>query len=109
MSLNSFRQVFLPYCLQKLPDGRWVVLNREYKPLGFRTDDFVTYEDYPICVELKGIGPATFEKLSYEGSQHKDCIYLYNDACIPTNSEEHMDAYLKKIRKLAKLKIGRGY
>jgi hypothetical protein len=101
--MNSFRQVFLPYWLQKLPDGRWVVLNREYKPLGFRTGAWVDYEDYPICVELKDLKP---EKVSFTGhQQYKDRIYLYNDGCIPTDSDKHMKAYLQKIKELAKLEI----
>ena len=37
MPLGDFRSVFMPYCLRKQKDGRYVVLNREYKPVGFFT------------------------------------------------------------------------
>ena len=63
MALNDFRATFLPYCLDKQSDG-YVVLNRRYKPIGFKTRDKVNYEDYPICVELKGFGSVTAAKLS---------------------------------------------
>lgn len=105
MGLNDFRSVFLPYCIQKQPDGRYVVLNREYKPVGFKTNDHIKYEEYPVCVKLKGIGSATAEKLSYKGDSNTDIIYLYNDGCVPTESAEHMKKYLKRLEILAKLKV----
>ena len=37
--------------LQKQPDGRYAVLNREYKPVGFCTRKYVTYEEYPVLVK----------------------------------------------------------
>ena len=84
MPLNDFRSVCMPYCLQKQPDGKYLVLNRGYKPFGFKTSDHVKYEDYPICLQLKGIGPATAAKLSYKGSDDVNAIFLYNDGWIPT-------------------------
>jgi hypothetical protein len=56
MSFEDFRAVFLPYCLQKQSDGRYAILNRRYKPVGLTLKEFVKYEDYPVCVELKGLG-----------------------------------------------------
>ncbi len=54
MPSHDFRCVHLPYCIKRLPDGRHVVLNRDYKPLGFKTREHVEYESYPIAVKLKG-------------------------------------------------------
>lgn len=50
MALNNFKEVFLPYCLQKQNDGQYGVFNTEYKPISFKTRENVKYEDYPICV-----------------------------------------------------------
>lgn len=105
MALNDFREVFLPYCLDKQPDGRYVVLNREYKPIGFKTKEHIEYENYPVCIELKGIDSAIAAKISYKGDSNTDRIYLYDDACIPTESDEHMKNYLERIKILAKLKV----
>ena len=105
MALNDFRSVFFPYCLDKQPDGRYVVLNREYKPIGFKTREHIKYENYPIDVELKGIGSATAAKLSYKGDSNTDRIYLYNDDCVPTENAEHMKNYLERLKSLARLKI----
>jgi hypothetical protein len=80
-------------------------LNREYKPVGFIPHGFVSYSDYPVCIEIKGIRAATARKLSYNGSDSTDQIYLYNDACNPINDKRHMAAYLKKLELLAKKEI----
>lgn len=105
MSLSDFRSVFMPYCLRKQPDGRYVVLNREYKPVGFFTRDFVKYEEHPVAVHLAGIKATTAAKLSWSGDANPDEIFLYNDGCVPTDSAENMKKYLAKLQILAKLSI----
>ncbi len=105
MPLNDFRSICLPYCLQKQPDGTWIVLNREYKPLGFNTNDRVDYGDYPIATKFKGLGPATLDKLDHRGRASDDCVMLYGDGCVPTHSAENMKVYMKKLEFLAKLEV----
>jgi len=82
MSLGDFRSVFLPYCIRKQPDGRYAVLNRAYKPVGFFTRDIVMYEDHPVLVTIKGLTKAKAAKVSYAGSDNVDEIFLYNDWCV---------------------------
>jgi hypothetical protein len=103
--MSDFRSVFLPYCLDRQPDGKYVVLNRKYKPVGFLTKDHIEYSDYPICVKFKGLGEVTAAKISFNGDSNMDRIYLYNDGCIPTNSSEYMDDYLRRLEVLAKLAV----
>ena len=104
---TDFRAVYFPYCIEKQSDGTWVVLNRQYKPVGFNTSDFIEYENYPVSAKLNGIGPGICKKLSYTGQVEGDRVYLYNDGCNPTNSKADMEAYLKKLEILAKLKLVR--
>ena len=105
MPLGDFRSVYLPYCLKKQEDGTYLVLNREHNPVGFNTKDHIVCEEYPVSSRLMGIGAATAKKLSYDESESTECIYLYNDRCVPTHSSENMNAYLRKIKILAKLEI----
>lgn len=105
MPAGDVRSVHLPYCLQQQPDGRYVILNRNYKPLGFITQEHLRYDDYPIAVHLGGLGPSTAAKLSWEGSTDLTRIYLYSDNCIPTSSASAMQRYLDRLAILARLKI----
>jgi len=79
-SKPTFRHVYLPYCLQKIDDNRhWVLLNREYNPLGTWNRD--TYSDWtqsPYII-LTQSQVRKFRSLS-PIKQHVDwAIFFYND------------------------------
>lgn len=103
MAIENVRAVYFPYCIEKCADGSWVLLNRNYKPVGFNTSNFINYADYPVAMKLKGLGPSTLKKLSYKDEEPGDRVYLYNDGCVPTSSSAAMNAYLKKLEILLKL------
>jgi hypothetical protein len=105
MPSGDFRAIFLPYCIQRQPDGTYTVLNRDYKPLGFKTDAHIKYENYPICVKIKDLTAVRAGKLSFNGSKDLDRIYLYNGATVPIHSRKNMDAYLAKLAVLAKYRV----
>ena len=103
--MTDFRYIYLPYCLLKHESGGYLILNRDYKPLGFSTGKYLTYEDYPIEANFLRMSKATAVKLSYKKSDNSDEIFLYNDSCVPTSSEQNMKQYLEKLKILAKLQI----
>jgi len=108
MALLDFRSVYLPYCLKRLPDGRYTVLNREYRPLGITTTDFscvVDYEKFPIAARLKLTPKMVARCLSHSGSPDVERIYLYDSTCVPTEGAKHMNAYMKRLKILAHLDI----
>lgn len=108
MSISTYvYSIYFPYCIEKQNDGIWVLLNREYKPVGFNTNESFSYSDFPVSAKLSGIGPGIADKLSYSGKAEGDRIYLYNDGCNPINSKDNMDAYMEKLVILGKLKISR--
>jgi len=104
MGTLEFRRVFMPYCIQRLKDGRFIVLNRDYKPLGIQTRELVDYDTHPSAAKIK-ITKAVARKLSWDDKENVDAIFFYNDGCVPTKSAVHMDAYLARLAVLAKLKI----
>ena len=97
------RSILFPYCIQRVKSGGYILLNRNYKPLGIQSSEWVEYETQPSVAALK-ITAATAIKLSWDGSDNQDRIYLYNDGCIPTDGAAHMDAYLKRLALLMALK-----
>lgn len=106
MALNDFRAIYLPYFLKRQDDGKYIVLNRKYKPLGFNPNEYLTYSDYPISSLLKGMTDSKVVELSWNDSINKEEIFLYDDASIPTRSKDDMNAYLIRLQLLAELKIG---
>lgn len=101
----SVRHLYLPYCLQRLKDGRYIVLNRYYKPLGMPRGDFMDYEGHATAHAIKGVTAAKAKALSHDADEGVDCIYLYNDGCVPTDSAANWTAYSKRLQLLAALGI----
>jgi hypothetical protein len=86
--------VVLPYCIQAMTGlrERAVLLNRDYKPLGFAGERGVHYEDYPeahIHIELyKLLKPS-------DGS-----FYFFGGSNGPWASTARLREYREKIRDL---------
>lgn len=97
------RRVFLPYCVHRVEKGHFVILNRNYKPIGQINNDWVEYRDH--MVRVKYLGPPTAKRISCHGSPDLDRIYLYNDGCIPTSSPANAEAYNRRLNALMALRI----
>ncbi len=104
MGLYNFRTICFPYCLKKLENGKYVVLNREYKPIGFCTREHLEYEKYPIGLDLK-ITPKQAQLLSWNNSPNVEIIYLYDDETVPHRSKQNWDSYCEKLERLSEYKI----
>lgn len=99
----ELRSTHFPYCVQRLKDGRYIPLNRYYKPLGIQSSEWVNYETHPGATSIK-ITPATAKKISWNSSDDLESIFLYNDGCVPTDGAVHMAAYCKRLAVLMKIK-----
>lgn len=111
MALTDFFRINLPYGMERNEKGEWFVFNREYKPLGWNTDKRVPYGDYPVYVKYKGLTEAKIKKLAPSENQIRRDesgsivqFWLYNDATNPHDYPKYWEAYLEKIKLLAKLK-----
>jgi hypothetical protein len=104
MPLYDFRSVCLPYCLELQSCGRYAILNREYKPLGWHIQQYIRYEQYPILLTLR-VTPLRAKNLSCYLKADTRKIYLYHDGCIPTANSEVWSAYSARLEYLAKITI----
>jgi hypothetical protein len=100
---TDVRALFFPYVLSKQKDGRYVLLNRRYKPVGFVTTDSIEYAKYPVSITLPGLTPRIASQLSCRADPNVDEIYLYSDQSKPTLGMKEMLAYQKKLALLATL------
>lgn len=101
---GEMRYTHFPYCLRELEDGRFILLNRRYKPLGISSGDHVVYEDSPTAMHIKGLDEKTTNQIDARPGYKDGHIYLYRDGTIPTSSTEAMDEYLVRLTKVMKLK-----
>jgi len=98
---TNLRKQHFPYCLKRLTNDSYVILNRNYKPLGFSGNSWVDYSEHPIETNLK-LTDEEVSQLSWNGDPSRENIFLYNDGCIPNESQAAMNAYLKKLTILMK-------
>lgn len=102
MTSSEVRQVFLPYCLQRLSDGRYILLNRRYKPLGTHAGEWVDYDKHPSAFRFKrSLSGRQAALLSWEGSEDTEVVFFYDDGCIPTHGAAKWTAYSKRLERLA--------
>lgn len=92
-----------PYCFLKMPNGRYLGLNREYLPIDFSRKDVGGYLDglaYKALLEdsNKQFGIVlTFNDiklLKCDGDENM--FWLYRDENAPWKSKKYMEAYDKK-------------
>ena len=100
MPLHNVRAIALPYCLKRQPDGRYLVLNRNYKPLGFNNLDFVTHS-----VRLPELTEAVARRLSWDQRPDVEQIFLYVGENNPECSPAAWRAYSQRLEILANLKV----
>lgn len=104
----------LPYCLERLPDGRWIVLNRAYKPMGTTTPraEFIDYGDpYALAFEHGELDRETQSVIStsvdFDDEGEPARLYIYQDDSSPMKGPIEMEAYLERLAIMANLRVKR--
>ncbi len=97
-------RTLLPYCLERLSDGRYLTLNRNYKPVGWQGNEWADYEASAGAFKLKTpLTAADAVDISYCGDDNLSRIYLYNDGTEPFSSAENWAAYSARLERLMNL------
>lgn len=111
MALTDFLRINLPYGIELDESGKWFAFNREYKPLGWNTNSFIKYENYPIATKFSRMTENFLVKLGQGDELKRDesgkifRVMLYNDATNPRNGKSHWNKYSKKLELLSKIEI----
>ena len=112
MTMDFFR-TNLPYGMQKNEKGQWMFFNRQYKPLGCATTDFIEdkdlvdfYSNYPKMNDEFLISLAEFGSVEKNEKGEISRIWFYRKATIP--AKEKLDKskwnnYISKLKLLASL------
>lgn len=102
---RAFLRQFLPYCIAARPDGRGVLLNREYKPLGWppRRVGMVDYGD-PMFESMTVDIPESFAAQCPRNTTDRGTfLYLYGapyQEAAPWISTEVSVRYLERLKLL---------
>lgn len=102
---GDMRFTHFPYCLRKLDDGRYILVNRRYKPLGVVSRERVVYEDHPTAMRIEGLTDELALDIDVNGGAKPDHIYLYNGASTAPRTEQATSEYLQRLSKLMTLKM----
>jgi hypothetical protein len=102
MAKNPLR-IYLPYCVEKVESGRFILLNRDYKPVGSSAKDWSCYEEHPIKLEIEGLTPEIAASISVTGDPDCGRIYLFNDGSAPWLGHRELLAYELRLAKLLEL------
>jgi hypothetical protein len=99
VSLLNLRSVWLPYYLQRRPDGAYIPFNRQHRPIGCKERDNI--DTCPIAFFISGMTPRLAARLSHFGSTNMEKMYLYNEFHKPETVKE-MGRYIARLVLLAK-------
>ena len=120
MALSDFFRINFPYGIARDSEIGWYAFNREYMPLGWHKKDHSVFNATKL-EEIRKIGSnykGLTEKLLLEladGPNNIDRdeqgkitrIWFYSDGSNPNNDSKNWEPYIRKIKKLGKLKVNR--
>lgn len=106
MPTSTLLYTHFPYCLRRV-GAAWLVLNRNYKPIGMSTRDTVAYEGDRSLVRIDHRSIAAIRRAAYrvqdEGGD-SETIYFYGGSSVPWRSERDGEAYFARLQPLLKAK-----
>jgi hypothetical protein len=94
-----------PYVLVVNPEGRFLVLNRYYKPLGFTTAEvgWFDYRDVPaIPLPINAVRQVSVNNAPDPCTSGHHCYWLYDDATSPRLSAHNARLYWQKLHELVR-------
>ena len=94
----------LPMRLERLDDGRYIALNRYYKPVGSFSRERVSYETSTSAFRFaRQITEQDAINLSFRGESDLNAIVLYDETTNPHRSPDLWLAYMRRLDYLANL------
>ena len=101
--MDRFISIYMPYCLERQPCGRYAVLNRHYKPLGVLSKDYVDYAKVGTLAKIRMTAKDAIA-ISFDFNPRTSRVYLYDSGSHPLNNAQCMQSYMARLSILAKKK-----
>lgn len=90
-----------PYCIQHLDKDRYIILNRDYKPLG--TEAFSDYVSHSSVIRIN-MTKKRAVKLSHNHSDNIERVYLFENTPGTLSDRKKFSEYMARLAELAKMK-----
>ena len=86
-----------PYCFKRLRSGKWLPLNREYRPLGISRSQspLASYEEFES--EALPSEALHFDRIPAGRGDTEERKFLYGDATAPHRSQENYARYCARL------------
>lgn len=97
-------KIYLPYCMKRISDTQWIFLNRRYKPLGVKADEFIEYQKDKSVFKFPRDSVWRLEKILGEPrvtAEGNLFFYFYTDGYTPILSSD----YFEKVRKVMAMDV----
>ena len=93
---HELQQVFLPYCIKPLGNNRFVILNRDYKPVGYPKGSWLPEAEYQALLEKSVFSIPNSQSLYrfHNGTPRSDGMIYLHDGSLRKNNES---AYWKRL------------
>lgn len=102
----SIGRSLLPMRLERLDDGRYIALNRNYKPVGTFSRDRVDYESHPGAFRFRRELTAQDARLmSFDANDDLKAIVLYDEGTNPHATAENWLDYSRRLDYLMNLSV----
>lgn len=93
--VNVEMHCWLPYCVASMENEKQILVNRYYKPVGKKSREWATYEEYPhLHAHL------TDEQLKMFSPRPQSLGFIFNDGCAPWHSRKDAEVYLGRLKVL---------
>jgi hypothetical protein len=90
----------LPYVIHETGiQGKYIVLNRDYRPIGIHYDRMVDYKNFPFMHINQSELPLFSESYEHKQSNQIDGRF-FNDSCAPWSSRKNAEVLLKRYKHL---------
>ena len=86
---NQMFRLNLPYLLRKLEDGKFIPLNRDYKPLGVSRGNWAVYEEYDFLF----LDPDKINTTYLWDNDEGHSLYFYSDCTYPFKDKRNFSRY----------------
>jgi hypothetical protein len=102
---GDLRYTHLPYCLRKLDDGRYITVNRRYKPLGICSRERVVYEDHPTAMYIEGLTDELAIEIDVQKGAKPGHVFLYDGTSTAPKTQQAVDEYMQRLSRIMTLKM----